>query len=193
MSSFRFDSIIFIEFAVGCPTGYAERNGDLPGWGTDIGSALDLSLENCVKRCDVEKTCLSFEHSRKYMKCNLNEIAEPTQGPTPDFIFCTKIGSILNLLNQILILKYLCLYTSQMTIYQYTTLCQIPTSRWWRTVTAQEMISSTPKNTDRSRMQKLLVGLITIALVLPPINVTGLFGICMKVGIPLLQRDHARG
>ena len=76
-----------------CPPGYADREGDLPGWGTDIGSALDLSLEDCAERCNGEKTCLSFEHSPTQIKCNLNKIAEPSGGPYSDFIFCTKIGN----------------------------------------------------------------------------------------------------
>ena len=77
-----------------CPPGYAVREGDLPGWGdSDIGSALDLSLEDCADRCNGETTCLSFEHSPTQMKCNLNKIAEPSGGPYSDFIFCTKIGN----------------------------------------------------------------------------------------------------
>ena len=73
-----------------CPSGYVDRDGDLPGWGTDIGSQLDLSLEDCAERCNGETTCLSFEHSPTEIKCNLNQIAEPSRGTYRDYIFCTK-------------------------------------------------------------------------------------------------------
>ena len=77
-----------------CPSGYAKKKGDVPGWGSDIGSRLDLTLEQCAKRCSNEISCLSFEHSFSKKKCNLNKISEPTQEPNADFIFCTKTGSI---------------------------------------------------------------------------------------------------
>lgn len=77
-----------------CPPGYAKRKGDVPGWGSDIGSRLDLTLEQCAKRCNNEIHCLSFEHSPSKKKCNLNKIAEPTQDPNADFMFCTKTGSV---------------------------------------------------------------------------------------------------
>ena len=80
-----------------CPSGYAKRKGDVPGWGSDIGSRLDLTLEQCAKRCNNEISCLSFEHSPSKKKCNLNKIAEPTQDPNADFMFCTKTGSIKDL------------------------------------------------------------------------------------------------
>ena len=66
----------------------------MPGWGSDIGSRLDLTLEQCAKRCNNEISCLSFEHSPSKKKCNLNKIAEPTQDSNADFIFCSKIGSV---------------------------------------------------------------------------------------------------
>ena len=86
-----FLNFLVLEDPVHCPTGYAGRVGDLPGWGTDIGSKLDLSLEDCAERCNGDKTCLSFEHSPTEIKCNLNKIAEPSQGPYLDYIFCTKL------------------------------------------------------------------------------------------------------
>ena len=82
-----------------CPNGYAEREGDLPGWGTDIGSSLDLTRQQCAEKCNGENNCKSFEHSDTDMKCNLNKIAEPSQGPYLDFVFCTKKGKTINPLN----------------------------------------------------------------------------------------------
>ena len=76
-----------------------EKKGDLPGWGTDIGRALDLTRQQCAEKCNGENRCMSFEHSDTEMKCNLNKIAEPSQGPYHDFVFCTKIGWIVNLVN----------------------------------------------------------------------------------------------
>ena len=78
----------------GCPLHYVEKEGDLPGWGTDLGSALDLTREECAMKCNREKTCMSFEHSPTQMKCNLNKIAEPSQRPYKDFVFCTKMAGL---------------------------------------------------------------------------------------------------
>ena len=90
----------------GCPNGYVERQGDLPGWGTDIGSALDLSRQECAEKCDGASSCMSFEHSDTEMKCNLNKIAEPSQGPFRDYVFCTKMGKTINLVNVSMYLLY---------------------------------------------------------------------------------------
>ena len=84
---------------MGCPSGYAEKEGDLPGWGTDIGSALDLTRQECAQKCNGEKRCMSFDHSNTQMKCNLNKIPYPSQGPNKDFIFCTKTGRISDQVN----------------------------------------------------------------------------------------------
>ena len=84
---------ILIPSTDGCPLHYAEKEGDLPGWGTDIGSALDLTREECEMKCNHEKACMSFEHSPTQMKCNLNKIAEPSQRPYKDFVFCTKMAA----------------------------------------------------------------------------------------------------
>ena len=77
---------------VECPKGYAEREGDLPGWGTDIGSALNLTRQECAQKCNDEFSCMSFEHSHTELKCKLNKIAEPSQGPFRDYVFCIKPG-----------------------------------------------------------------------------------------------------
>ena len=71
----------------------------MPGWGTDIGSSLDLTKQQCAEKCNGENSCMSFEHSDTDMKCNLNKIAEPSQGPFRDYVFCTKIGRLINLVN----------------------------------------------------------------------------------------------
>ena len=81
-----------------CPSGYTKRKGDVPGWGSNIGSRLDLTLEQCAKRCNNEISCLSFEHSPSQKECNLNKIAEPTRHPNADFMFCSKRGSVNDLL-----------------------------------------------------------------------------------------------
>ena len=58
--------------------------------GTSMGSALSLTRQECADKCTEKKECLSFEHSATKNKCNLNSIAEPTQGPYQDFAFCVK-------------------------------------------------------------------------------------------------------
>ena len=68
------------------------RDGDLPGWGTNIGSRLSMSKDECAQACNEKTSCLSFEHSESMMLCNLNELAEPTLGAFRDFAFCKKGG-----------------------------------------------------------------------------------------------------
>ena len=75
-----------------CPPGYTKREGDLPGWGTGIGGSYDLSRDECAQKCNDDSSCMSFEHSDTQTKCNLNNIAEPSQGQYLDFVFCTKTG-----------------------------------------------------------------------------------------------------
>ena len=75
-----------------CPTGYLEKQGDIPGWGSYLGSALNLTQHQCMEKCDLEDFCLSFEHGSSQMRCNLNELADPTQGPYEDYVFCMKNG-----------------------------------------------------------------------------------------------------
>ena len=80
-----------------CPSGYEKRDGDIPGWGTDIGSRLSLTREGCANRCNAQARCLSFEHSNTEKLCNLNKIAEPTKSVNHrDYAFCTKTGGLLN-------------------------------------------------------------------------------------------------
>ena len=73
-----------------CPTGYEKKIGDVPGWGSDLGSALPLTEGQCAFKCNETDECLSFEHSLVEMACNLNRIAEPTTGADKDFKFCIK-------------------------------------------------------------------------------------------------------
>ena len=79
-----------------CPSGYSERSGDVAGWGTDIGSKLPLTRQECANSCNENSLCLSFEHSNTELLCNLNKIAEPTEGllPFQDYAFCVKTGMI---------------------------------------------------------------------------------------------------
>ena len=83
----------------GCPNGYVKKEGDLPGWGTNIGRALHLTRQQCAEKCNGENSCMSFEHSDTEMKCNLNKIAEPSRGPFRDYVFCTKMGKTIYLVN----------------------------------------------------------------------------------------------
>ena len=76
----------------GCPSGYAERDGGLSGSSSDIGRSLDLTKYECALKCNSDRSCKSFQHSFTEMKCNLSEIAEPSQAAYIDFIFCTKTG-----------------------------------------------------------------------------------------------------
>ena len=73
-----------------CPEGYVLKSGDLPGWGSDLGERLYLSRQECADKCSKLRDCLSFEHSKTSNLCNLNRIAEPTEGPFQDFAFCMK-------------------------------------------------------------------------------------------------------
>jgi len=79
-----------------CPEGYALKSGDLPGWGSDLGERLYLSRQQCADKCSKHRDCLSFEHSKTTNLCNLNRIAEPTEGPFQDFAFCMKEKAELN-------------------------------------------------------------------------------------------------
>ena len=72
--------------------------GDLPGLSSDLGGLLTLTREECARKCSENDECLSFEHSYTEGKCNLNRVAEPTQGPYKDWAFCTKSGKIFELL-----------------------------------------------------------------------------------------------
>ena len=73
-----------------CPEGFENKSGDIPGWGSDLGGRLRLSRQECAIKCNEERNCLSFEQSETKKLCNLNRIAEPTQGPYEDFAFCVK-------------------------------------------------------------------------------------------------------
>ena len=75
----------------GCPAGYAEMFGDIPGWGTSLGSKVRATRQECAARCDQHINCLSFEHSNTEFLCNLNTIEEPSVGQFKDYAFCSKI------------------------------------------------------------------------------------------------------
>ena len=80
-----------------CPSGYERRNGDISGWGSDIGTRLSLTREECANACNDQDLCLSFEHSNTALLCNLNKIAEPTTGANyGDYAFCKKTGWLVN-------------------------------------------------------------------------------------------------
>ena len=82
-------------FVEKCPAGYELKIGDEPGWGTDLGSRLSLSLQECADECSKKTACLSFEQSSSNKLCNLNRVAKPkNQGPYKDFVFCMKQKSM---------------------------------------------------------------------------------------------------
>ena len=82
-------------FLATCPAGYEEQQGDIPGWGSYLGGALNLTAHECKEKCNQVDLCLSFEHSSSEMRCNLNDLAQPTLEPYMDYIFCTKNGNVL--------------------------------------------------------------------------------------------------
>ena len=78
-----------------CPSGYEVKQGDLPGWGTGLGSRLPLTRQGCADKCSGKDECLSFEHSNSQMLCNLNKVALPSRPRNSDFTFCMKTGKLL--------------------------------------------------------------------------------------------------
>ena len=80
-----------------CPPGYARMFGDLPGWGTSLGSKIQATREQCANRCSHDDRCLSFEHSNTEFLCNLNTIEDPSVKQYKDYIFCSKIRKLTNL------------------------------------------------------------------------------------------------
>ena len=92
---FKYANIFAIPFLAPsvCTSGYERRDGDIPGWGTDIGSRISLTREECANACTEEEQCMSFEHSNTALLCNLNKVADPTtEANYEDQVFCTKIG-----------------------------------------------------------------------------------------------------
>ena len=76
-----------------CPGWYVEEEGDIPQFGTDLGSKLSVtSREECAERCDRLLLCLSFEHSNTEQFCNLNRESLPTKRKYKDYVFCRKNG-----------------------------------------------------------------------------------------------------
>merc|ERR1712039_745031 len=72
-----------------CANGYYFQIGDIPGNG--IGGLQQVSNCNeCGKLCSDRSTCLSYECSPTELKCNLNNVANPTAGAYGDYNFCTK-------------------------------------------------------------------------------------------------------
>ena len=82
----------FVAQKSGCPHGYAEMHGDIPGWGSSLGSKMYMTRDRCADECDKFPDCLSFEHSNTEFLCNLNTIEEPTARKYKDYVFCSKIS-----------------------------------------------------------------------------------------------------
>jgi len=83
------------ETTAACPSGYALKVGDIPGWGTGPGMQGKLpapEITDCAQQCDDTKGCLSFEWSgTNKWQCNLNDKKDPSVGKFEDFVFCSKV------------------------------------------------------------------------------------------------------
>ena len=66
--------------------------GDIPGMGTSLGRDLNANRNECAQKCSQKPKCLSFEHSNTELRCNLNTVAEPSEGQYKDYLFCSKTG-----------------------------------------------------------------------------------------------------
>jgi hypothetical protein len=74
-----------------CPQGYLSREGDVPGYGTEIKGKQNTDVvTDCSSKCDIDPNCCSFEWSPTTKLCNLNRTCEPTQAKYKDYYFCTK-------------------------------------------------------------------------------------------------------
>ena len=81
-------------FIDGCPSGYKSKTGDIPGWGESLASYPRTSRAQCAQACSELPKCMSFEHSTKELKCNLNTEVEPTAPKYNDYVFCAKSGKV---------------------------------------------------------------------------------------------------
>jgi len=64
-----------------CASGYEEEVGDVAGWGSIDGKGggeIVASCQQCAGFCDSYPACLSYECSLEELKCNLNELREPS-------------------------------------------------------------------------------------------------------------------
>ena len=77
-----------------CPPGYAKMFGDIPGWGTSLGSKIKATRQECAKMCSRHTGCLSFEHSNTEFLCNLNTVEQPSNRKYKDYAFCSKIRKL---------------------------------------------------------------------------------------------------
>jgi len=77
-----------------CASGYEEDVGDVGGWGSINGKGggqIVTSCEQCGGFCDSYSDCLSYECSLTELKCNLNELREPSgREKFRDYGFCKK-------------------------------------------------------------------------------------------------------
>jgi hypothetical protein len=74
-----------------CPQGYLSREGDVPGYGTEIKGKQNANVvTDCSSKCDIDPNCCSFEWSPTEKLCNLNRTCEPTEAKYKDYYFCTK-------------------------------------------------------------------------------------------------------
>ena len=77
-----------------CPGQYIDEEGDIPGWGSELGSKISVrSIADCASRCDEKPLCLSFEQSDTAGLCNLNKEALPSVRKYKDYTFCRKSGN----------------------------------------------------------------------------------------------------
>merc|ERR1712083_191750 len=74
-----------------CANGYYFQIGDIPGNG--IGGLRQVpDCNECARLCSDLDNCLSYECSATELKCNLNNVGNPTAGAWKDYAFCTKNG-----------------------------------------------------------------------------------------------------
>ena len=83
-------SYINVYIAESFPKGYYRRFGHVPECKDNLGCHLNLTIEECAKKCNETVSCLSFEHSITRNECNLNPVKEPTNDPSLDFKFYAK-------------------------------------------------------------------------------------------------------
>ena len=77
----------------GCPTGYRERQGDVPGFGS-LASHPGQTVLECSRLCDASSVCNSFEWSPTSNTCNLNAEWQPTEEAYLDYIYCSQYHNI---------------------------------------------------------------------------------------------------
>ena len=74
--------------SIGCPNGFTDKVGDVPGKG--LTGKYASTLEKCTEDCNGRNDCNSFEYSVKLSQCKLMSEKEPIGPKCGDFHFCAK-------------------------------------------------------------------------------------------------------